>query len=470
MDHLMPINKSNQILFSLHLLRGSMVATILLFFVSANINGQQVSVVLSGKHQKKLNQISSGHERITKYHKYLRKDSLRQLRLIESRWRREYYKSITKRKMLPVKSELPSDKMNFDRWYLDSLEAQFCHAWVVLRDSSQSDSLKQLAVRRMRELVINRISIDDRFLQQLHYQRLKQDGVKWDEFGCQIPGVDSLAAIIAEDPSELFALAEKTADTKLEESIGSELSRTNELSGMAEQYASQLRPVDKDSLREVGFAMIKQSAARHFASHSAKLPAAQDKVSKLLSKYKEFSNAEDLSTAVKRTSMNGKTIWEHLLIGGNFNIVSTSPFSIDFSPQLGYKFTTQFSVGIGINYRYTYADSIRYRCYISPTNTALKAFVNYDIVKGFYAYAEWEKSGIESNAKETAHKEWRDNYFVGAGRKFLVHPKLYLTATAMYNLNGEDNNPVHPKRFQVRIGFQVSELATRKKKVYYDRR
>jgi hypothetical protein len=65
-------------------------------------------------------------------------------------------------------------------------------------------------------------------------------------------------------------------------------------------------------------------------------------------------------------------------------------------------------------------------------------------------------------------KQWKSNYFIGAGKKFLVHPKLYLTTTLLYNLNNDTKNPVHPRRFQVKVGFQLSELATRKKKIYYN--
>lgn len=211
-----------------------------------------------------------------------------------------------------------------------------------------------------------------------------------------------------------------------------------------------------------------EKAVDHFAEHGDKLQGAQAKMSKLLSKYREFSNSNDLSDAVKHTSMKGKTFFEHLLIGGNFNVLSTEPFSIDFSPLIGYKFTTKLSMGLGMSFRYTYSDSIKNKFYISPRNTSYKTFVNYDVIKGFFAYGEWEKSGIRASSNDKSNKTWKDNYFVGVGKKFLVHPKLYLTLTALYNLNNEENNPVHPRRFQMRLGFQVSELATRKKKIYYD--
>jgi hypothetical protein len=168
----------------------------------------------------------------------------------------------------------------------------------------------------------------------------------------------------------------------------------------------------------------------------------------VLSKYREFVNSSDLSSGTKHSSMKGKSLREHLVIGGNFNIISSEPLSFDLSPQLGYKLTTKFFIGIGMNYRYTFGDSIRNSYYVSPTNTSYKAFVSYDIIRAFYAFSEWEKSGIPASSADRSSTKWKDNFFVGAGRRFLVYPKLYLTMTALYNLNNDHQNPVHPNRFQ----------------------
>jgi len=116
----------------------------------------------------------------------------------------------------------------------------------------------------------------------------------------------------------------------------------------------------------------------------------------------------------------------------------------------------------------SFADSIKSQWYISPKNSAYKIFVNYDVIKGFFAYGELERSGISLKSNDKSAKTWKNNYFFGAGKKFLVHPKLYMTTTFLYNLNDEIHNPVHPRRFQVKIGFQTSELMTRKKKIYYN--
>lgn len=199
----------------------------------------------------------------------------------------------------------------------------------------------------------------------------------------------------------------------------------------------------------------------------ADIAGAQNSISKLMSKYREFSNSADLSDAVKHTSLKGSAFRERLVIGGHFNIVSTQPVSVDFSPQLGYKFNTRFFIGIGMNYRATFGDSIRNSYFVSPANTSYKAFISHDVIRDFYACGEWEKSGISLSSNDRTSKQWKDNYFVGVGKRFLVHSKLYFTMTALYNLNSEHQNPVHPNRFQIRMGFQLSEGALAKRKSYF---
>jgi hypothetical protein len=121
-----------------------------------------------------------------------------------------------------------------------------------------------------------------------------------------------------------------------------------------------------------------------------------------------------------------------------------------------------------MSYRITFSDSIRSSWYIAPSTTSFDLFASYIFMKGFYAYGEWKRAGLPTQSTEGPTRKWADNYFIGVGKRFLVAPKLYMTLTAMYNLNGEDKNPLYARRLQVRMGFQLSELALRKKKIEYD--
>lgn len=74
---------------------------------------------------------------------------------------------------------------------------------------------------------------------------------------------------------------------------------------------------------------------KNLHGHEERIAAAAAKMSKVLSRYRQFNSVTDLEGAVKQTSMKGKTVLEHLVFASQFNVVSTSFVSVDLSPQLG---------------------------------------------------------------------------------------------------------------------------------------
>lgn len=410
-----------------------------------------------------------------KFYKFYKQDSTRQAKRID-----KYYKRILDS---PWRANHSNEKLagKFARRGIvmpnaiatDSPSHELQKWLRVLNDSSTTDSLKNLAVAKVKALVVENAKGCPGF-QYLFEKYQTGDSVKWQSLSAQVPGLDSLHALFNSSPEQLFVIAEKKVmefvkDNEAFGKFGEQIAQADAFKSLPDQYRQQYELyTDTTFLLEQAKVKATTALTEHLFQKAEKIQAAQRKVSKLLSKYRAFDNSNDLSNAVRQTSMKGKAFWEHLVIGGNFNVVSTSPVSMDISPKLGIKITTRFVVGAGMNYRCTFGDSIKNSYYISPRNTSFKTFASYEVIKSFFAYAEWERSGIHMNSNDKNSKVWKDNYFIGAGKKFLIHPKLYLTLTGLYNLNSEEKNPVHPRRFQVRMGFQFSELATRKKKVFYD--
>jgi hypothetical protein len=453
---------------------------VIVFSFHLNTHAQNFSINLSPKHNQKLNSIQSGHKRLLKYYKFYKKDSTQFRKQQNKNFKKSFDSAmVVSRKQFRLEKRLakkglpiPQNQMS----QIDPIADQICRWNVILKDSAATDSMKQLSENKIRELVIQRARQNPNFQNAMEKYQISGDSVSWNKLIQEVPGLDSYSGLFNSDPKQLFAFAETQAQEHLSKisgingMMGSSMKSIQEIKNLQEQYKTQAEQyADKEYWKSEGKEKAAEEASEFLAKHSAKLISAQAKVSKLMNKYREFSDSNDLSTAVKRTSMQGKTIFEHFVFGGNFNIISTSPFSIDISPMIGYKFTTLFYIGVGMNYRLTFSDSIKNNYYISPKNSSFKAFINYDVIKGFFAYGEWEKSSImKSSSSDKIENEWKDNYFIGLGKKLLIHPKIYMTVTALYNLNSEDENPVHPKRFEVRTGFQLSELATRKKKIYYD--
>lgn len=446
-----------------------------LLLINYNLFAQHGQIVLSPKHQEKLSHIRSGHARLIKYYKFYKTDSAknaksreRQLRrFMDSTWKADNAKYKLERKLL---------RKGIYRNHLsvpDTFNNEFSKWNRIAKDTTLQDSVRTIAKGRAKVASLVKLKEYPQFQSAFEKYQLYDDTVSWQELSEQVPGVDTLSTIFS-SPTELFEETENTSVEYLDyagslSKVNNQMREVGNLKNLPEQYADDHgKYIDREYLKKQGTEKATIKAVDHFAQHADKLEAAQKRVSKLLLKYKDFANSDDLNNAKKHTSMQGKSFWEHLIIAGNFNIISTKPLSIDFSPQVGYKFTTNFFVGLGMNYRFTFRDSIKNNFYVSPSNTSLKLFANYEFIKSFYVLAEWEKSPTASGAGDNHTKHWEDNYFLGVGRRFLVHPKLYVTLTALYNFNNEQSNPIHPKRFQLRIGFLLSELAIRKKRINYD--
>jgi len=349
----------------------------------------------------------------------------------------------------------------------DSLKGELRKWWKVMKDTTSSDSLKGVAKEKVKTIVIQHAMLNPKF--RGLYENYKEYGQKpdWSTLSKHVPGMDTLKGVFDSSPEQLMNVAENASTQALSKAGGLENfnKQAGEFDQLKKQYGDLSNP---ETLEAQGKEKAKEQATDHFANQTDKLQGAQQKVNKLLGKYQSFTNADGLTSGVKRTSLEGKSFKERLVIGGNFNIVSTSPLAVDMAPQLGYKFNAKFYVGLSVNYRQTFGDSIKYKWYVSPNNTSLRMFVNYDLIKNFFAYGEAEKTGLKIQSNDTTSKQWVSNYFIGLGKKLLIHPKVYMTITALYNLNNESNNPTYPRRFQMRVGFQLSDLALRKKKINYN--
>lgn len=445
-------------------------------FVAEILSAQNFNVNLSPKHLKKLQTYQSGHKRLKQYYKFYRKDSLnlskdqnkKYKRELDSTYRAERKRDKLQRRLSRRGLKLPDNYLN----NVDSSSQQLARYWRLMNDTSQSDSLRMIAKAKVKAIVVEKARANPDY-QNFINQDVSNDSLSWKRLSSHVPGLDTLSALFDSSSDDFFSTVERSAESALKrvndgKLFGEDFNKAEQLHDLPEKYRRQYQGLtNKDSLQARAKSLATSEAVRQF-EENAPIGEAQQQVGRLLSKYREFTNSSDLTSATRRTSIKGKSIRERLVIGGNFNVVSTQPLSIDLSPQLGYRFTTKFFVGLGINYRCTFGDSIRYSHYVSSSNTSLSGWISYDVIKRFYATAEWERSGITFSSNDRSNKEWRNNYFVGAGKRILVHPKLYLVISARYNINNDKQNPVYVNRFQIRMGFQLSELAGRGQRKQYD--
>ncbi len=488
----------------------------------SNLVAQSFKVNLSPKHEQKLSAVKSGHQRMMRYYKFYKKDSAKHFKAWGKAAKR-YQDSLFRTQLgtEKLKAELAKRGISADwQWqYAQQVQEQFGkwkqvmknpnataiekqqakkelrkltksglnkqiaatplaslkpnqmgeatrlelnRWWAITKDTTSSDSVRKMAGEKVKTIALSHAMGDPKF--QGLYQYYKQYGQSpdWQKLSAQVPGMDTLKVFMGSPSDKVLASAEKAAEAGLKNSTAVKgfYKQTKEV----EKWRKQFNALgNRDSLMKSGKAM----AIDHFANQKEALQSAQNKATGLLGKYREYFNSGDSTVGIKRSSLKGKAWRERIVLGGNFNVVSTSPFSVDISPLAGYRFNTKFYVGVGINYRCTFSDSLRYKYYVSPSNTSIRLFANYDLIKNFFAYVEVEQAGVKSKLKEGTGNQWMVNYFVGLGKKLLVHPKFYVTFTALYNFNGQNQNSSYASRFQLRVGFQTSDLAFRRKKVYY---
>jgi hypothetical protein len=277
---------------------------------------------------------------------------------------------------------------------------------------------------------------------------------KYAGYGKTISNTDSLGGFVK---TEAERLATEFASGHIEG-----FSQVNEGmkqgTGMVSEYQSQVKQLgDSAYLKAQAKKKAEEMAMNYFSENPGIMLPVQQKMNLLMKKYSVVPNSTDLSTAIKRNSLQGRTFKERLVLGGNFQIITLKPFTIDASPLIGYRFNRNFNAGIGGNYRQTFGDTIQA---ISPSVLGYKAFTSYDLLKDFFAYAEFARNSAGIHAGETfSARSWKNAAFLGVGRKFRLHQKLEMTTSFLYNFLYDHNDPIYPKRWNFRIGFQSSELA-----------
>lgn len=262
--------------------------------------------------------------------------------------------------------------------------------------------------------------------------------------------------------STFTSLSSQRSEVKQVEALKKQLGESpikNPWDSGYKEKADQLQ--DSTYIKEQAKKKAEELAMRYIEENPAVMEGVQKKMALLMRKYSIMPNSNDLSSAVKRSSLEGKPLRERLYLAANFQVISLEPVSIDFAPALGYKINRSFILGIGGMYRETFTKN---RTQLSPDVVGYKTFTSYDIVRSFFAYGEYANNSPGMKSTETGKSRvWKPTLFAGFGRKFLIHPKVEMTCLVTYNFLHEENDPIYPRPFMVRVGFQTSQLSMLKR-------
>lgn len=130
---------------------------------------------------------------------------------------------------------------------------------------------------------------------------------------------------------------------------------------------------------------------------------------------------------------------------------------IDISPQLGYKISEDFSVGIGGIYNY-YRERIRFsnnQSIVFQTSIyGVNAFARMFVVENIFAQIQPQAINLEPLDMSTKQRFWLSNLFVGGGYRQRIDERSSVLAILLYNTSHSPNSPYgSPILFQ--FGFVV---------------
>lgn len=230
--------------------------------------------------------------------------------------------------------------------------------------------------------------------------------------------------------------------------------------GHLEDYKNKLESTQEALKQAAAKQELKQKMASHareyITQNADKIQQVQSQMGEMKKKYSYMPNSNDLSSAVKRTSLKGESLWERLVIGGNFNISKTNPLNVDISPALGYKINKLFEVGVTGCYRSQFkADKYGVNSQTGKEVYGYSAFANHMFFKNFFAYMEAERMRTTTMSAEVPKREWKQTLLIGVGRKFNVAKWLEMQALVLFNVLHDNEDGLYNSPVVFKTGFRL---------------
>ncbi len=449
---------------------------------------QKLKIVLSEKHQEKIEKIEDPREKLRLYKKYYTKDSIKYIRSLDKKLKQQsdsIYASMRKleQKKLAIVEKVNNDKIvqqagkvgvhppvppqGGSRASLGIGEAKNPED-KLSGLSSQLSNDKLLSVEKLEKPIED---LKGQTLGKAHGKvgELQKEVTPYQQYYNQykdyLNNPDSMKVMIRKvAEKELEALPEKLAEKAGSLGEGGTMQLTQQkaladkIKGMPDQYNTQMEKLgDSEQMMEKGKSLAKEKAIEYLRANQDVIAAAQKKMTKLKKIYSKVTNSNDLSTAVKRNSLKGKPLIDRLFIGGNFQVINLDPFSIDMSPSIGYRWNKKLISGLGIIYRHTFGQYDSTHTAIPEQNYGANAFVQYDAYKGFFAFATYERTSRQlfDEGSDRPAESFVPGLMLGLGKNAAIHPKLNTQFLVLYNLLHEQGISPYKSPWVIKAGFSL---------------
>ncbi|MEM8938160.1 MAG: hypothetical protein AAGC64_02310 [Bacteroidota bacterium] len=138
--------------------------------------------------------------------------------------------------------------------------------------------------------------------------------------------------------------------------------------------------------------------------------------------------------------------------GGGFS-ASSSQTNISVFPQVGYKITEPYSIGVGLIYQYVKYDNPIDQ---SVSNYGWSVFNRFNILEQFFIYAEFERLTFEfftDTSFERTDREGYNSLLLGGGFSNRIGGNAAFNTTVLYNvLYSSDETSPYNSPWVIRAG------------------
>ncbi|MEP1032220.1 hypothetical protein [Ekhidna sp.] len=401
---------------------------IYLFFGSFSSNAQiKFDVKVSDKHLKKVEQSDDAKSKLKSYKEFYRKDSIKAAKKAWKDYKKnnkDSLKSVGKWK----EAKAHQKELLLGRYQLKNPKKYFV-------DPSHFGAPKDSMDWAIRQLARNEDFVQ---VQKIYEAYGQYDSAYLDQFHPDSVKLDSATLASRFDmkkrlESYLPPDMAKESDFKVAEQMKY---------GAVNEYG-QIMKIDRSGVSD----FFENISPEEFTKSQLSLKTAKEKYAII----PDLSKEEE---GIKRNSLKGTPLKNRLFINGNITIQSTIPIIFDSNIQLGYKWNKAFSMGVGLIIR----EQLSNRDSTSLTGDAhgISLFANYDIMKGFFLYSEYQlvknKSLFQESSTSTS---WQYAALAGAGRRFIISRRMSLSVSLLYDFNYK-NNTLNQRPLTPRIGYNIS--------------
>lgn len=196
------------------------------------------------------------------------------------------------------------------------------------------------------------------------------------------------------------------------------------------------------------------------ASKNKTLNSAHKTLSTYKKKYLTLPSSKNLEGGIKRTSLENKTFWERIKVGGNLRISQREYLDIDFAPSIAYLANTRWSIGTEVVFRGEFGNGKRWQNSFNSDTYGGRIFTDYSVYKSFFAHVEFENIYTARASSSTENREIQSvpGAMAGMGKTFGLGKNINGKVLIQYNFIHDETKELYASPWVVRFGFEVKRL------------